>query len=145
MQKKIILGITIFMILIVGGYFTYSYIDENKDQTTIGVGAPVDRVANGYSEPVTIAGFPDDASSTFYENMEAFMNQTYEARQEMHDIVNEPYEIFTDITFVDKKTIVNFNGTYTDDDGVVKEYEKVLTFDFVLTEDVSYSEGRRER
>ncbi len=141
MNKRIAVGIAVIIALL-AGYYTYLYL--NPDIAFIIVRGREDREAKFdhytlyYSEhsvlPIPGGFMAVPISDEIKDNMLVLSEGTKETESEIMNMT-PPFDISLEITFEDGNTIFTYDGTYTEK-GQQKEYHKVLTFDFIFTEEV---------
>lgn len=119
--------------LLIGGFALYSYLTPVIE---FAVGKPSDPNAESFAQTVMVAygakpGLP--VPPHIQENLNEFGRVNSAALTELRENYTTPMRIEASVEVAGNQTIVTYSGVATDKNGDTVPYEKVLTFDFILT------------
>ena len=117
------------------GFLLYSYLTP---VIRFAISKRTDPNAGSYAQMVTVGcstklGLP--VPPNVQKNLAAFGAANAEALAALRERYTSPMQINASVEVVDRQTIVTYSGTATDKNNGMVPYEKVLRFDFVLTEE----------
>ncbi len=136
-MKKIVIGLCALAVVVIGVLLFYN---STKNELEIYIGAPTDANTDRYIESITIAHGSMSYSDEVYAQTAEVVDTLGEHQVALHSEINAPYHIEIDVAFEDGNTIIKYIGTYTDENGVLQDYEHEFIFDFIFTEEVVYPE-----
>ena len=91
-----------------------------------------------YWEHPSYATWGDSAfgiSPEVYDNIKEFAEETARVDEELHTF-QKPIDITCEVVIQGNQTIVTYEGTATNRDGVTENIYEQLVFDFIITEDI---------
>ncbi|MGN0526936.1 MAG: hypothetical protein ACI4IF_05830 [Acutalibacteraceae bacterium] len=139
MKKLKIAGIIVAVLLVfVGSFFLWAY---NNPNVVVSKGSPmeetemyVETVMVGVSPPFNL---PIPISDTVEQNAEEFAMKTQEMHLKIMQNYEAPCHIEIRMDVKDDKTYLTYFGTATTVNGDKGEFEEVITFDFVIADEIT--------
>ncbi len=134
-NRFIIIAVIFAVIVLFGVVGVYSYYTP---AITLNLGSPVDADTDFYTETVSFAystkfGFP--VPEKLKENFTEFAEKNEEVQKEIVKFA-KPTNIHVKVEIKNDQTLVTYSGTATALDGKTVNYNKQLTFDFILTKNI---------
>lgn len=139
MKKLKIAGIIVAVLLVfVGSFFLWAY---NNPDVVVSKGTPmgdtemyVETIMVSVSPPFNL---PIPVSDKVEQNTEEFAMKTHEMHLKIMQNYEAPSHIEIRMNVKDGKTYLTYFGTATTVNGDKKDFEEVITFDFVITNEIT--------
>jgi hypothetical protein len=136
MKKRIVLlAIVIFALLLIIGLIWF--ISNSTGNIQVSVTAPANKSdASSYIYQISFGGIPN-ISGKKGKQIEQVNNDLTVLYDEFRNVQQKPYYVEAKYENIDGKTVITFKGEVTDkESGELIPYEKVLSYDFVITENI---------
>ena len=139
-KKVIIIAIVVFALLLIAGLVWFVVNSSGNIQAS--VTAPANKSdASSYIYQISFGGIPN-ISGKKGKQIEQVNNDLTVLYDEFRNVQQKPYYVEAKYENIDGKTVITFKGEVTDkESGELIPYEKVLTYDYIITENINTNEN----
>jgi hypothetical protein len=139
-KKVIIIAIVVFALLLIAGLVWI--VVNSSGNIQVSISAPANKAdSSSYIYQINFGGIPNtgDKKVKQIKQINSDLNEFYD---EFRNTYDKPYYVEAKYENIGGKTMITFKGEVTDkESGELIPYEKVLSYDFVITDKINTSEN----